>query len=82
MHHLLGMDEHAIWHRVVVADDRIDQFVDEGVGWKPNFSPPRSHGARTGAGVSAASVTLADKTRGDAGRTRHATDAAGCAIAR
>ena len=31
MHHLFGMDEHAIRHGVVVADDRVDEFVNERV---------------------------------------------------
>jgi hypothetical protein len=32
MHYLFGVDEHAIRNGVVVADDRVDEFVHERIG--------------------------------------------------
>jgi hypothetical protein len=74
---LLVVDEHAIGHRIVVADDRVDQFVDECVGVETEFlHRPRNHilqecrareiGVRVEPGVEA---------RGHARRLRHAADA-------
>ena len=37
MHDPFVVDQHAIGNRIIVADDRIDEFVDEGIGSKPNF---------------------------------------------
>ena len=42
VHDLLVVDEHAVGHRIVVADDRVDEFVDEGVGLEARRSSPRS----------------------------------------
>ena len=46
---LLVVDQHPVRHRVVVADDGVDQLVDEGIGVEAELlHRPRNHGGKDG----------------------------------
>jgi hypothetical protein len=73
------VDEHAIGHRIVVADDRVDQFVDECVGIEAEFlHRPGDHVFQEcSAGQVGVRVEPGGEARGHTWRLRHASDAGG-----
>ena len=74
---LLVVDEHPVGHRVVVADDRVDQFVDECVGVeaelldRPGDDPLQERSAGHGGAL----VEPGREARGHPWCFRHAPDA-------
>ena len=77
MHHLLRVPEHAIGNRVVVADGRVGELPDEGIGVEAERVDgvvERLSQQRSTRAVLRALEELAE-TRGDARRGRHAADA-------
>jgi len=77
VHDPFVVDQHAVGDRVVVADDRVDEFVNEGVGLEAELldGELRHFGKEAGA----RHVRMLRKPRGepggDAAGLRHAADA-------
>ncbi len=75
-HDALVVHEHAIRHRIVVADDRVDQFVHEGVGVEIELlHRPRHHGSQqSGAWHVAVRLQPGDEAGGNPRGFRHSPD--------
>ena len=79
MDDLLGVHEHPVGHRVVVADDRVDELVHEGVGVEAELlDAPRARIAARNVGAGHVGVFASARRRSRSAmpvRLRHAADA-------
>ena len=77
MHDPLVVDQHAVGHRIVVADDGIDELVHEGVGLEFECFRRVWHHRRQERGAGHVGVLRKPRleTGGDTGGLRHSADA-------
>ena len=76
VHNPFVMDQHSIRDRVIVADDRVDEFVDEGVSVKSELldGKLRHRGKETGSRHVRMFIEPSLEPAGDAAGLRHSTD--------